>query len=158
MPLCRDVDDRDAEMQELTTKSITDVSTYSCRTVWRRHDYDEVGAIDAQFVTLPEDRLARVKAEPQGESGGEAVGRVEVLEAERKRRERKNRVDGVPAVVDPRAQLRTVPRLFESATPTSRYRGFRTCDAGCRAATAEEGTVALSRENINSIEVDLGDF
>ncbi|KAJ7433471.1 hypothetical protein FB451DRAFT_1572483 [Mycena latifolia] len=69
---------------------------------------------------LPEDRLARVKAEPQGESGGEAVGRVEVLEAERKCRERKNRVDGVPAVVDPSTQLRTVPWLFESATPTSR--------------------------------------
>ncbi|KAJ7442675.1 hypothetical protein FB451DRAFT_1568929, partial [Mycena latifolia] len=52
---------------------------------------------------------------PRHASGGSAV-----LEVERKCPERKNRVGGVPAVVDSSAQLRTIPQLFESATPTSR--------------------------------------
>ncbi|KAJ7434365.1 hypothetical protein FB451DRAFT_1571981 [Mycena latifolia] len=53
---------------------------------------------------------------PRHASGGSAV-----LEVERKCPERKNRVGGVPAVVDSSAQLRTIPQLFESATPTSSF-------------------------------------
>ncbi|KAJ7458566.1 hypothetical protein FB451DRAFT_1507892 [Mycena latifolia] len=78
----------------------------------RRHDYNEAGTIDTQLAMLPEARQRRKRRE--------AVHRSEVLEVERKCPERKNRVGGVPAVVDSSAQLRTIPQLFESATPTSR--------------------------------------
>ncbi|KAJ7488315.1 hypothetical protein FB451DRAFT_1529600 [Mycena latifolia] len=162
IPSRKDVDDRYAEMQELITKPITDVcplagmlarkrqlagqgtaaplgvAERSRLIAQRRHDYDAVGAIDAQLATLPEaapaaeapeDCLARVN-ERNCKANLEAVRRAEVLEAERKRRERKSRVDGAPAVVDPSAR----PGMLNPATLR-------------RAATAEEGAVALSREN-----------
>ncbi|KAJ7102701.1 hypothetical protein C8R44DRAFT_746686 [Mycena epipterygia] len=51
----------------------------------------------------------------------EAVCCAEILNAERKRRERKLGTDaGANGLVDRSARLRTVPRLFESKTPTSR--------------------------------------
>ncbi|KAJ7481834.1 hypothetical protein FB451DRAFT_1556023 [Mycena latifolia] len=203
MPSRKDVDDRYAEMQELIAKPITDMDISDMlarkrqlagqgtaaplgvaersrliaqRTLaQRRHDYDEVGAIDAQLATLseatpaaeaPEDRLARVN-ERNRKANLEAVRRAEVLEAERKRRERKNRVDGAPAVVDPSARLRTVPRLFESATPTSRPGTPNPATLGVAPPPPKKGlSPSPSKTNgkafeaaiIDSIEVDLGDF
>jgi RNA polymerase-associated protein RTF1 len=102
----------------------------------RRHDYEEMRQIEEQLSKLteggsgvatpaeeePADRLTRVN-ERNRKANMEAVRKAELLEAERKRRERKMRGEGGDAlrVIDPSARLKTVPRLFESATPTSRY-------------------------------------
>lgn len=106
----------------------------------RRQDLDEVASIDAQLAEAAagagadaggrdreegEDRLARVN-ERNRKANMESVRRAEMAEAERKRRERRAQQNGggsgtsTPKVFDPSARLRTVPRLFETATPTSR--------------------------------------
>ncbi|KAF7342125.1 Plus3 domain-containing protein [Mycena venus] len=152
----------------------------------RRQDYDEVREIDAQLAALappnagtktpaeeePADRLARVN-ERNRKANLEAVRKAELLEAERKRRERKNRAEngGVDKVFDPSARLRTVPRLFESATPTSRPSTPNPATLGVSGAkpglspspTPKPDGGAPSGKTfeatlVESIEVDLGDF
>ncbi|KAK7057380.1 Plus3 domain-containing protein [Favolaschia claudopus] len=150
----------------------------------RRHDFDEVRDIDAQLAALsvPQvdrttgeeelaDRLARVN-ERNRKANLEAVRKAELLEAERKRRERKSRVENggaVAQVFDPSARLRTVPRLFESATPTSRPStpnpiglGVLGVKTGASPSPMMNGAVlagkTLEADIIESIEVDLGDF
>jgi RNA polymerase-associated protein RTF1 len=160
----------------------------------RRQDYDEVAQIDVKIAKLAEsaapvdqreDVLARVN-ERNRKANMEAVRRAEVLEAERKRRERKTqRENGQQAsVLDPSARLRTIPRLFESATPTSRCVilplpcAYYSADAS-RPATPNPATLGVATPKkglspsptpklnggktfeasiIDSIEVDLGDF
>jgi len=95
----------------------------------RRNDLDEVTQIDAQLAALgdsvrsrPEealDLLAKVN-ERNRKANMEAVRRAELVEAERKRRERKLVAAGAlapAAALDPSARLKTIPRLFNSATP-----------------------------------------
>lgn len=97
----------------------------------RRNDLDEVAQIDAQLAALgdpvrsrPEealDLLAKVN-ERNRKANMEAVRRAELVEAERKRRERKLAAAGAAApaiVLDPSARLKTIPRLFNSATPST---------------------------------------
>jgi RNA polymerase-associated protein RTF1 len=99
----------------------------------RRNDFDEVAEIDAQLATLgapikskhseeEADLMAKVN-ERNRRANMEAVRKAEIAESERKRRERKMAAAGTSVpVLDPSARLRTVPRLFNSATPTpSRY-------------------------------------
>lgn len=95
----------------------------------RRNDLEEVAQIDARLAALGDpvksrseeavDPLAKVN-ERNRKANMEAVRKAELAEAERKRRERKLATAGtlVP-VLDPSARLKTVPRLFNSATPTA---------------------------------------
>lgn len=94
----------------------------------RRHDYAEVAEIDAQLVELaastterhnrePVDLLAKVN-ERNRKANMEAVRKAEIAEAERKRRDRKH---GKLTTDDPSARLKTVPRLFNANTPTTRF-------------------------------------
>ncbi|KAJ7121057.1 hypothetical protein C8R44DRAFT_787296 [Mycena epipterygia] len=153
----------------------------------RRQDYAEVAVIDAQLAAASllsssgadgekgrredeDDPLARVNQRNR-RANMEAVRRAEILDAERKRRERKLGTDaGANGVVDPSARLRTVPRLFESKTPTSRPGTpvvvppkTGTSPAPVAKAPANgngNGAPAKTFEAaiIESIEVDLGDF
>ncbi|KAJ7918134.1 hypothetical protein B0H13DRAFT_1993489 [Mycena leptocephala] len=150
----------------------------------RRHDYEEMRQIEEQLSKLteggsgvatpaeeePADRLTRVN-ERNRKANMEAVRKAELLEAERKRRERKMRGEGGDAlrVIDPSARLKTVPRLFESATPTSRPSTPNPTALGV-AAAKKAPSPSPSKLNsgangktfeaaiIESIEVDLGDF
>ncbi|KAJ7216181.1 hypothetical protein B0H12DRAFT_344116 [Mycena haematopus] len=156
----------------------------------RRQDYDEVREIDAQLAALtpahagvktpaeeePADRLTRVN-ERNRKANQEAVRKAEQAATERKRLERKNQNRGGAEnnrqkVFDPSARLRTVPRLFESATPTSRpstpnpgMLGFP--GAGIKSGLSPSPTPkppngapekTFEAAIIESIEVDLGDF
>jgi RNA polymerase-associated protein RTF1 len=95
----------------------------------RRQDAAEVQVIDAQLAELtareePEnarqdgtDMLARVN-ERNRKANLEAVRKAELMEAERKRRERKLAAMGGSGALtpsDPSARLKTLPRLFESS-------------------------------------------
>lgn len=96
----------------------------------RRQDYSEVAIIDAQLEEANKtlspvkhdgtvDLLAKVN-ERNRKANVDAVRRAELVEAERKKKERKlaamNRGTPTPPV-DPSARLKTVPRTFN---PTSR--------------------------------------
>jgi RNA polymerase-associated protein RTF1 len=95
----------------------------------RRNDPDEVKEIDEKLAELSEavkprhtedsaDLLTKVN-ERNRKANTEAVRRAELAEVERKRRERKLAAAGTAVpVLDPSARLKTVPRLFNSATPT----------------------------------------
>lgn len=94
----------------------------------RRHDYAEVAEIDAQLAELaastterhirePVDLLAKVN-ERNRKANMEAVRKAEIAEAERKRRDRKH---GKLTTDDPSARLKTIPRLFNANTPTTRF-------------------------------------
>jgi RNA polymerase-associated protein RTF1 len=97
----------------------------------RRHDFKDVELIENQLTelaaTLPpdhardddDDMLTRVN-ERNRRANMEAVRKAEIAEADRKRRERKLAATGsTPTPVDPSARLKTVPRLFNSATPSA---------------------------------------
>jgi RNA polymerase-associated protein RTF1 len=99
----------------------------------RRHDFKEVAEIDTQLTELAaassadrpngslneHDMLTKVN-ERNRRANMEAVRKAETAEADRKRRERKlaATAGGTIAPIDPSARLKTVPRLFNSATPT----------------------------------------
>jgi len=96
----------------------------------RRNDFEEVAQIDVQLAALgtptksrasddSADLMTKVN-ERNRKANMEAVRKAEVAEAERKRRERKLTAAGAPVpVADPSARLKTVPRMFNSATPTT---------------------------------------
>lgn len=99
----------------------------------RRHDFAEVEEIDAKLAELaaataerephrsePTDLLAKVN-ERNRKANMEAVRKAELAEVERKRRERKLAASGTATPVDPSARLKIKPRLFNAATPTTRY-------------------------------------
>ncbi|KAJ7628733.1 hypothetical protein FB45DRAFT_919125 [Roridomyces roridus] len=145
----------------------------------RRQDYEEVRQIDEQLAKLGDapgeekekdvlaDRLAAVNARNR-KANQEAVRRAEMLEAERKRRERRGGAS-TSKVVDPSARLRTVPRLFESMTPTSRPSTPNPATLGTGSPAPEvvankspaprpSNGKTFEATVIESIEVDLGDF
>ncbi|KAJ6481888.1 hypothetical protein C8R45DRAFT_1003367 [Mycena sanguinolenta] len=151
----------------------------------RREDFDEVRKIDEQLAALapphagtrtpgeeePADRLARVN-ERNRKANQEAVRKAEQAATERKRLERKKGVVNGEKPFDPSARLRTVPRLFESATPTSRPSTPNPMALGLPGAGAKAGTSPSATPKplngapektfeasiIESIEIDLGDF
>lgn len=140
----------------------------------RRHDYDEVKDIDiqlaaAEIVTAPArveavDVLAKVN-ERNRKANQEAVRRAEMAESERKRRERKLVAAGGAATPqDPSARLKTVPRLFNAATPTSRP-GTPLANGAVTPQPPAEfvvkttvATKSFEASILDSIEIDLGDF
>lgn len=96
----------------------------------RRQDYPEVADIEAKLKELPvvqttreeeeslADKLAKVN-ERNRKANLEAVRKAELLEAERKRRERKLANaggSGVATPSDPSARLKTLPRMFNDAS------------------------------------------
>ena len=94
----------------------------------RRQDWDEVKRIDAELEALAgtskatpreatSDLLAKVN-ERNRRANMEAVRKAEMMEVERKRRERQLALSGVAVPHDPSARLKTIPRLFNSATPS----------------------------------------
>ena len=102
----------------------------------RRQDFAEVAEINAKLREFegaaPErhvhrddhaDMLAKVN-ERNRKANLEAVRKAEVAEAERKRRERRLGASSTPQPHDPSARLKTKPRLFNAATPTTRFVEF----------------------------------
>lgn len=97
----------------------------------RREDFAEVAEIDAKLAedagrkpekVEKEDVLARVN-ERNRKANLEAVRKAELLEAERKRRERKfaSEHPDVAPTIDPSARLKITPRTFNANTPTTRF-------------------------------------
>ncbi|KAH7919395.1 plus-3-domain-containing protein [Leucogyrophana mollusca] len=157
----------------------------------RRQDYTEVAEIDAKLAELPvpvniareeenlSDRLAKVN-ERNRKANLEAVRKAEILESERKRRDRKLAAAGASGTAtptDPSARLKVLPRTFNSTSrsgtpninsagtplPSSDVAGARSISplpppslSGPR--TSPEKIRSLEVSVIESIEVDLGDF
>jgi hypothetical protein len=102
----------------------------------RRQDFTEVEAIDAKLTDLAAttappgdhnrkddvtDMLAKVN-ERNRKANHEVVRKAEIREVERKRRERKiASAGGTVTPHDPSARLKKLPRLFNAATPSSRF-------------------------------------
>jgi RNA polymerase-associated protein RTF1 len=146
----------------------------------RRQDYDEVKDIDAKLEALAlstatstertrddgsADMLAKVN-ERNRKANLEAVRKAEIMEAERKRRERKLAASGTATQQDPSARLKILPRLFNAATTS---RSGTPLPAGTHGETRSTSPVPSSLGSsdkaptfestvIDSIEVDLGDF
>ncbi|KAJ8700932.1 RNA polymerase-associated protein rtf1, variant 3 [Pleurotus ostreatus] len=100
----------------------------------RRHDDTEVAELDAKILelngrlgqrppTTAVDELAKLN-ERNRKANAEAVRKAELWEAERKRRERKRVQANGALPQDPSARLKTVPRVFNAATPSSRFVTF----------------------------------
>ncbi|KAG1903725.1 uncharacterized protein F5891DRAFT_1017998 [Suillus fuscotomentosus] len=158
----------------------------------RRQDYAEVSEIDVKLAELPavatpprnggeeslNDKLAKVN-ERNRKANLEGIRKAEMLEAERKRRERKLNASGTATPADPSARLKTVPRLFNdtisrSGTPNINGTGTPALQAhdgaGGRSIsplpplalsdprTGTKKDKSLEVSVIEMIEVDLGDF
>jgi len=151
----------------------------------RRQDYAEVTDIEAKLKELPvvqttreeeeslSDKLARVN-ERNRKANLEAVRKAELLEAERKRRERKLANAGGVTPSDPSARLKTIPRTFNdtsrSATPnahgtpvitpqpTASSRPISPLPSASSLISSPRKDKSLEASIIESIEVDLGDF
>jgi RNA polymerase-associated protein RTF1 len=121
----------------------------------RRQDYAEVDDIDAKLADLAAttspskdrhrkddiaDMLAKVN-ERNRKANHEVVRKAEIMEVERKRRERKLATTGGSSTPhDPSARLKTLPRLFNAATPSSRFvasLSFHLLFIGCSLLTAQ---------------------
>ncbi|KAK1220627.1 RNA polymerase-associated protein rtf1 [Marasmius sp. AFHP31] len=160
----------------------------------RRQDYKEVAEIDAKLAEFDAQHGIRsngtsregtpgVKAQNESKSdvlamlseknrkaNAEAVRRAEIMEAEKRRRERKLAMSGsgTATPTDPSARLRTVPRTFNAATPTSRpgtpsnptLTGAKVeVSAITDSPSQSNGTVKTFEASvIESVEIDLGDF
>lgn len=105
----------------------------------RRHDFTEVAEIDLKLAELAQsigedaspngngrkandDMLAKV-SERNRKANAESVRRAELMETERKRKERKLALagnSGTATPSDPSARLRTVPRTFNASTSSPR--------------------------------------
>lgn len=96
----------------------------------RRQDYAEVEEIDEKLAAYAAtadspsrhenpDMLAKVN-ERNRKANLEAVRKAEIMEAERKRRERRLAASGGGTLTpnDPSARLKTLPRLFNANTPS----------------------------------------
>ncbi|KAG2007226.1 hypothetical protein CC2G_014939 [Coprinopsis cinerea AmutBmut pab1-1] len=133
------------------------------------------------------DEVLRRVNERNRRANVESVRRAELAESERRRKEREMAAKaaltggaGAAAAVatkhDPSARLRTMPRLFNAATPSSRPNtpaansnsgtpvpkpppppGGKTDDASMRPMTANT-TMAFEKKLLESIDIDLGDF
>jgi RNA polymerase-associated protein RTF1 len=156
----------------------------------RRQDYAEVTDIEAKLKKLPvvqstredeeeslADKLARVN-ERNRKANLEGVRKAELLEAERRRRERKLHAagSGVATPTDPSARLRMIPRTFNNTSrsvtpnangtpviapqPAESSRPISPLPPSALASLQPSPRTDKSLEAsvIESIEVDLGDF
>ena len=149
----------------------------------RRMDFTEVAEIDKKLEELnanvvvgatqpaaseEEDKLAKVN-ERNRKANLEAVRRAELVEAERKRKERKLAAmqGGETRNTDPSARLRTVPRVFSAATPAGSMPGSPvpggTPTLGPTTALKADlprqvSPLPSGKPGFIDVEVDLGDF
>jgi RNA polymerase-associated protein RTF1 len=105
----------------------------------RRHDFEEVKAIDEKLKTLAEmeasdiyvgskagrkdDSVLAKLSEKNRKANSEAVRKAEIVEAERRRRERKLALSGNSGTAtppDPSARLKTIPRTMHTNSSPSR--------------------------------------
>ena len=113
----------------------------------RRNDHKEVAEIDAKLAQFDAQNTSRegtpsangsvkedknvlaMLSEKNRRANAEAVRRAEIMEAEKRRRERKLALagkSGTATPTDPSARLRTIPKTFNAATPASRCVDFYT--------------------------------
>ncbi|KAF9442144.1 plus-3-domain-containing protein [Macrolepiota fuliginosa MF-IS2] len=148
----------------------------------RRNDLDEMAEIDAQLAALgtptkprqneeAADLLTKVN-ERNRKANMEAVRKAELAESERKRRERKLAAAGASVPVhDPSARLKTVPRMFNSATPTTSRPGTpggtpqpvqsvraSPLPPSVLSGKSNGSSKTFEASVIDAVEVDLGDF
>ncbi|KIJ16405.1 hypothetical protein PAXINDRAFT_168536 [Paxillus involutus ATCC 200175] len=158
----------------------------------RRQDYAELNEIEEKLKELPvvqinreeeeslADKLAKVN-ERNRKANLEAIRKAELMEAERKRRERKLAAatgSSTLTPTDPSARLRTIPRTFNKAsrptTPNPNGTGTPVLQPQSMATarpvsplpsstvssfqTSPRKDKSLEASVIESIEVDLGDF
>ncbi|KDQ32693.1 hypothetical protein PLEOSDRAFT_1060439 [Pleurotus ostreatus PC15] len=145
----------------------------------RRHDDTEVAELDAKILelngrlgqrppTTAVDELAKLN-ERNRKANAEAVRKAELWEAERKRRERKRVQANGALPQDPSARLKTVPRVFNAATPSSRPgtpaagSPHLNAQADVNGSSASLLLPALTSNDtelniIAAVDVDLGDF
>ncbi|PPQ76853.1 hypothetical protein CVT26_002304 [Gymnopilus dilepis] len=150
----------------------------------RRHDFTEVAEIDAKLaedaaLAAEQQSLDRAKGrqdshadmlakvnERNRKANLEAVRKAELMEAERKRRERRAAMagNGTPVPSDPSARLKVTPRTFiatpNATRPSTPIVNETVAKANADAAGKAPVKTASSLETslIDSIEVDLGDF
>ncbi|KAF6751157.1 hypothetical protein DFP72DRAFT_816916 [Ephemerocybe angulata] len=168
----------------------------------KRHDYTEVAELEQKISELQaqidasgidhvvgdsRDEALRKVNERNRKANVEAVRKAELAESERKRREREMmakaaREGGTAAGVaiaikhDPSARLKTVPRMFNPSTPTTRP-GTPATASQSKAGTpgANDATngnkppvanrtsvvnsqIAFEQKLLDTIDIDLGDF
>ncbi|KAF9238923.1 hypothetical protein BU15DRAFT_88171 [Melanogaster broomeanus] len=148
----------------------------------RRQDYTELAEIEAKLEELPcpslADKLAKVN-ERNRKANAEAVRKAELMEAERKRRERKLAAAGGSTSLtpsDPSARLKTRPRTFNAtsrattpsvngtpllqpqSTATIRPVSPLPSSTLSSSQTVTRTHKSLETSVIENIEVDLGDF
>uniref|UniRef100_A0A0W0F0V2 Plus3 domain-containing protein n=1 Tax=Moniliophthora roreri TaxID=221103 RepID=A0A0W0F0V2_MONRR len=153
----------------------------------RRQDFKEVAEIEAKLAEF-ESRNVRegtpngqdkadvlaMLSEKNRKANAEAVRRAEMMEAERRRRERKlasSGKSGTATPTDPSARLRTIPKIFNVITPASRpgtpsinaspsAKGESSLPAIASPTPAETNGKPKTFEAsvIDSVEIDLGDF
>ncbi|EKM78499.1 hypothetical protein AGABI1DRAFT_60711 [Agaricus bisporus var. burnettii JB137-S8] len=146
----------------------------------RRNDTEEVAQIDDQLASLGPirsrhseesvDPLAKVN-ERNRKANMEAVRQAELVASARKRNERKLAAAGTPTPAsDPSARLRTLPRMFNSATPTTSRPGTPSGTSqpivaptplpasALSGSTNSGGAKTFEASVIDAVEVDLGDF
>lgn len=102
---------------------------------FRRHDFAEVAEIDAKLAEdaantseqparkhdTHADMLTKVN-ERNRKANLEAVRKAELMESERKRRERRlGQSGGTPAPIDPSARLKVAPRTFIATPNATRF-------------------------------------
>ncbi|KAJ2922393.1 hypothetical protein H1R20_g14709, partial [Candolleomyces eurysporus] len=157
----------------------------------KRQDPKEVADLDKQLAALQaqldafgpenapgdsrEDILRKVN-ERNRKANVESVRRAELAESERKRKERELVIQAaaqggsaagaaVAVKYDPSARLKTVPRLFNAATPTTS--GSAATPPSNGASTAPGVTsrplptntqMAFEQKLLETIDIDLGDF
>lgn len=125
----------------------------------RRQDFVEVTDIEAKLKELPvvqstreeeeslADKLAKVN-ERNRKANVEAVRKAELLEAERKRRDRKLANaggSGVATPTDPSARLKTIPRTFNDTSRSVLYLVIRGLDSVIRCHAAAFVHLVLDR-------------
>ncbi|KAG7095565.1 hypothetical protein E1B28_006300 [Marasmius oreades] len=162
----------------------------------RRQEYKEVAEIDAKLSEFDaqhgigsngvsregtpgaksqrEDKsdVLAMLSEKNRKANAEAVRRAELLEAEKRRRERKLALagkSGATTPTDPSARLRTVPRTFNVATTPNSRPGTPSASLSSpkmkttllmESSTSESKTTVKTFEAsvIEAVDIDLGDF
>ncbi|KAJ7594195.1 hypothetical protein C8J56DRAFT_1012516 [Mycena floridula] len=140
----------------------------------RRHDYDEVAELDRKLEAAPptqvfldqansSDILAKL-SERNRKANSEAVRKAELLESEKRRKERKLAMSGTATPTDPSARLRTVPRTMLTASPSRPGTPVPGAglllqpELGQKASTSPGPAKRFEVSVVDSIDVDLGDF
>ncbi|KAF9269503.1 plus-3-domain-containing protein [Marasmius fiardii PR-910] len=152
----------------------------------RRQDYKEVGEIDAKLAEFDaqhgtpgiksqkEDKgdVLAMLSEKNRKANAEHIRRAELVEAEKRRRERKLALSGQSGTstpTDPSARLRTIPRTFNAATAPNSRPGTPSAAAlsspkgdpaqlSQPSASEFKNVKTFEASVIDAVDIDLGDF